>query len=205
MTANETQNTPRYPQKILIIGRTNTGKTTKLRSLLQTQSLPKALIVDTILHPSYNDVPVIQHHELVRWKPRNPSQKSFMRLHANDIADGYQNTFDALNTKVFDTAIVLEDATKFVLGGKGNKVALLNLLADSKQKNNDIYMMYHALSLVPPDVYVMTNYIVLCKTNETKQGIKALHKMPYSTEILQAYHELKNEKDEYACRIIKFE
>jgi hypothetical protein len=195
---------PRYPQKVLIIGRTNTGKTTKLRQILTTQSLPKALVVDTILHPTYSDIAVIQAHELPRWKPADSSRKSFMRLHANDIAEGYATTFHALNTMVFDTAIVLEDATKFVLGGK-NKAPLLNLLADSKQKNNDIYMMYHSLSLVPPDVYAMTNYIVLCKTNETEQGIKALHKMPYAAEILAAYQELKNETNDYACRIIKFE
>ena len=123
---------------------------------------------------------------------------------ADDIAHGFALTFEALNTDVFNTAIVLEDATKYVLGGK-NKAPLLNLLADSKQKNNDIYMMYHSLSVVPPDVYTMTNIILLCKTNESEQAIRALRKMPFADEILTAYHDLKNETNEYASRTIFFD
>jgi hypothetical protein len=187
---------------IAIIGTRNTGKTTKMIGdgervgLLAKQSMQKILIVDTFAHPAYANVPIIHRDDLPRWNPKG-SEKSYMRIVADDMPDDFTHTFAALVAHCTDTAIVIEDAMKFT-ATNALKRSLKFLMGDSKQKNNDIYFMYHALAMVPPDIFRLLNFIQLCKTNDTLQDLKRMQKLPNNQEVTAAYTALAANPDQYA-------
>jgi hypothetical protein len=154
-----------------IFGMRGTGKTEFLRGN-EALKLPgiikafltkgmKVLIVDTILHPSYKDVPQIQPEQLPKWK--KGVYRVIVRPTQIPAFLAYLNTLHS----VWNSLIVFEDAYKH----QYNKLdqELKELIIDSKQKNIDIIFMYHSFAMAPKDLYRMLDLIELFKTKDHPQ------------------------------------
>jgi hypothetical protein len=186
----------------LLIGRRNTGKTFTMKQLAAAQRLNKVLVVDTIIHPAYNELcgaPVPLEH-LPFWKPKKQG-KSYARVLFESVDD-----LSIISQEVTNTCIIFEDATKILHGSTPD--SMIKILADSKQRNNDIWLLFHSLATVPPRLFQFADGLVLKKTSETEKALRSLDKIPEAPAVIAAYnalHDLPNEPPhQYAYKFIQF-
>lgn len=69
-----------------------------------------------------------------------------------------------------NTNIVCEDASGFMKGQIG-KLAM-QIFQGKRHSNNNYFFLYHAVELVPRDIYRFTNKFVLFSVNETPKQIE---------------------------------
>ncbi|MDD5006520.1 MAG: hypothetical protein PHS33_08505 [Candidatus Omnitrophica bacterium] len=147
----------------LVVGDRGTGKTTyvkgsrdlKINGLLDTyqKAGSRALVVDTFDNPIWRDVPVITPEQIQTFA-------GLARIFSSDTS----SLMKLIEQRLYNSVLIFEDATKFLrrwLDDSTRKFVL-----DSKQKNLDIYFLFHYLGAVPPDLARISDYIVLFKTNE---------------------------------------
>lgn len=157
----------------MIIGKRGTGKTVfakgdhalNITGLfdLYLQKNMKVLIIDTFDHPTYRDVKYIPLEKInLKWK------KGVYRHYAplKDI----DKVLDHVNQNYWNGALFLEDAVKYLRGRLSDPV--LNLIGDSKQKNVDLFFMYHSWALAPKDLYRYLDYIEIFKTKDSPETRK---------------------------------
>lgn len=118
----------------------------------------KVLIIDTIDHPSYRDIPVIKPEQLASWKVG--VYRIWVDADDMSVLNSHINKLDSM----WNTLIVYEDAYKHQ-SDKLDK-PIKNLIIDSKQKNIDIIFMYHCWSMAPKDLYRMIDLIEVFKIKE---------------------------------------
>lgn len=153
----------------------------------------KVLIVDTFDHPSYRDIPVLPQSKFKDWK------SGIYRVFtpAEDIPQ--LNKFINSQASIWNTCIVYEDAYKHTF--KTIDRSLIQLMADSKQKNIDIIFMYHSFAQAPPDLYRYLDYIELFKTKDHPQSRKSF--MPgYYDEAEKIYNEVKKNASPFYHKLI---
>lgn len=118
----------------------------------------KVLILDTLDHPTYRKIPVLDQRHFTRFtsgvartwcEPDN--MMTLVRL--INQSKHMNNTF-----------IVFEDAGKYT--GKNLTKPLVRLIADSKQRNIDIAFMFHCWIDTPGDIFTKSDYIQLFKTED---------------------------------------
>lgn len=121
---------------------------------LNGKGIQKVLIVDTFDNPFWQHYPIMNAKNLARW------QKGIYRLFGSDIV----RTMNTIEANCYNTALVFEDATKFI----GSRLTddVKNFIVDSKQKNLDIFFIFHALMLIPNDLIRFSDTLTLFKTNE---------------------------------------
>lgn len=154
----------RFNKVCAILGKRGSGKTEylkgneifRLRGLLKgfLAAGKKVLIVDTIDHPSYRDVPVIAKEKIKYWK--KGAYRIFVPIHEMDdlltiIAEHFKGG-----------VVVFEDARKYCL--KYIPKPILRLIGDSKQFDVDIVFMFHSFSHVPKDLYAYIEHFEVFKT-----------------------------------------
>ena len=172
----------RTNQVFMLIGKRKTGKTTVGRALIDASLHKKILVVDTFEHPDYKDFETITTDMLPRWKS---GRKRILYREDEDL--------QAINEHVRNTLIVLEDCTKYITGDISKPVK--GIIFDSKQKNNDVIMMYHGFSYAPPKLLANVNYITLFKIGENIDNYKS--KIPNYEIIYKAHKAIQASKNPY--------
>ena len=134
-------------------------KTVKVPGIIPTylkrKPSQKILIVDTFDNPFWRHYPIIQAKDLPRWK------KGIYRMFSSDV----NRMMREIEEHCFNTVIFFEDATKFI----GSRLTddQKKFIIDSKQKNLDIFFIFHYLIAVPNDLIRVSDYMVLFKTNDS--------------------------------------
>ena len=181
---------------IIVCGTKNTGKTTFVRELMLKFPQSKILVVDTIIHPSYEDFgQPVDSARLAKWKPpKTSTEKSLVRVQMRDLDETLHN----ISEYVSNTVVIFEDATKFLRGGLNG--IMRNIILDCKQKNDDIILLFHSLNSVPPELFENADILILKLTQETEQKLRKIDKIPCFDEVLDAYRELQTENTAHGNR-----
>jgi archaellum biogenesis ATPase FlaH len=148
---------PRLNQIIIIVGGKGTGKTTLALQLLN-KAPKKTLIVDTFDHPAYRIYPELTQEQLPYWK------SGTYRIFDGDTVE----TLKAINKHVWNANIILEDAFKYL--SFNLKKDEIRLFSDSKQHNQDIIIMFHAIKQIPTYLCSLADKLVILKTKEQLQS-----------------------------------
>lgn len=153
----------------------------------------KVLIIDTFDHPAYRNIPVMPMDKLEQWK-----SGIFRILIQPDDISKLCRVLNKLDS-IWNTAIFFEDAYKHTY--KTVSKPLSQLCGDSKQKNIDIFFMYWAYGMAPPDLYRLLDYIECFKTNDSPQCRKDY--MPaYFNKAMAIYNEVTSNKFQFAHKTI---
>lgn len=157
----------------LILGKRGTGKTTYaigdpdlnvgglFNAYLKRDM--KVLIVDTFDHPAYRNIPIIPHNKINHdWK------KGVYRA----IAPVHQmpELLNRVKGEVYNTGCFFEDIGKYMRSKLDD--AIMEMIGDSKQKNDDLNFMGHNWALVPKDLYRYVDYIEIFKTKDSPETRK---------------------------------
>ena len=149
----------------LLLGARGTGKTVFVTGdkkvneecLLDiyTEKSMKVLILDTYDHPSYSKIKRIEPNQInSTWK------KGVYRCWA--LPDDFEELLKIVYESFWNGALIIEDAYKTQRGKLTKNMS--RLIGDSKNRNIDIYLMYHSWKYVPKDLYTYLDYIELWKT-----------------------------------------
>lgn len=181
----------------MIIGRRGSGKTEYLKGNeafnlegflnIYANKGMKVLIVDTFDHPSYQDIKIIQPHQInSNWK--KGVYRCFVRL--NEIP----KLLEIINENFWNGLLVFEDAYKH----QYQKISreLMNLIGDSKQKNVDIIFMYHNWALAPKDLYRYLDYIEIFKTKDSPETRRDDMPGCYE-EVLKTWQQVMKHENKY--------
>ncbi len=186
----------------LIVGDRGTGKTTLVKGdkiagvkgildVYRKRPSQKVLIVDIFNNPAWAEIPLMQLHQLPGWK------RGVYRVYHNNV----DTLLAAIEANVTNTVIVFEDATKYI-GTKLN-VDMKRFLIDSKQKNIDVYFVFHSLAACPLDLIRITNFIILFKTKESF-GDNLKNKFPFP-EIPAAFERVRDHSSRYHYETISLD
>lgn len=157
---------PRTNVVAAIFGKRSTGKTLylkgsdefKLKGFLKNylNRGMKVLIVDTLDHPSYRDIPIIKPEQIKEWK-KGCYRIIYPRHKMPELCN-------IISEDLWNCLVVFEDAHKH----QKNKLddSVMALIGDSKQKNVDILFMYHNWALAPKDLYRYLDFIEVFKTKD---------------------------------------
>lgn len=195
----------RFNKVFAIFGQRGSGKTEFLKGNAQLkipgiiniypQRTPpmKVLIIDTFDHPSYQNIPVLGVNQLPHW------QSGIYRCFTNAEDMPKLNRFLRDSPAIWNTLLVYEDAYKHT--SKIIDRSLINLMADSKQKNIDICFMYHSFAQAPPDLYRYLDFIELFKTKDSPECRKNF--MPgYFNKAFEIYKEVQKNPSQFYHKTI---
>lgn len=166
----------------LIIGRRGCGKTTFFKKILNIEK-KKKLVVDTILHPSYEDFQSINISDIKRFKSGK----------ARVICNNFDLLFYEINNNIINAHILFEDCTKYI--DTNIPQALKAFMVDSKQKNLDLTFMYHGFGFVQPAMFRLADTITVFKTNENIKRYES--KIPNYPAIEKAYNIVNESKNPF--------
>jgi len=183
-----------------VIGARGTGKTTLLKGdpsikvpgilpqIMRKRPGQKILIVDTFDNPIWRDYSEITAQELPVW------QTGPRRMFNSDV----DRSLELVNTYCYNTIVVFEDATKFIKGKLNPD--LEKFIYDTKQRNVDLYFVFHYLAAAPPGLSRAVDWLILFKTME-KYNNQIAHKWP-QPQIEYDMLEIKNNPDKYFNKAI---
>lgn len=178
----------RLNEIIVIVGRKGCGKTTFAKKIIKA-SRKKVLIVDLLDHPGYREFPQITTEQLPTWVAGN------YRIFRGDI----NNTLVRVNKDVWNALIIFEDCSRYIEPNVGKSIK--SLFAESKQHNQDLILMFHALTEIPPYVARMMDKLVMFRTDEV---IDKPNGKFYNWETIRtAQHRVRKSKNKYYCEIIE--
>lgn len=115
----------------------------------------KVLILDTYDHPSYAGIKIIKPEQI-----NNNWKRGVYRCFC--LPDDFEELLGIVYNNFWNGAIIIEDAYKTQRGKTTRNLS--RLIGDSKNKNIDIYLMFHTWKYVPKDLYTYLDYIELWKT-----------------------------------------
>ena len=192
---------PRVNVVTIIVGDRGTGKTTflkgdpalqipgKLPRYVANNSKVKILVVDTFDNPMWRHYPLIEINQLDRWSA-GPA-----RIFSSDTDE----LLHAISVRLHNAVVVFEDATKFI-GSRLNKDTKRFIL-DSKQKNLDLYFIFHYLMAIPADLSRVSDIIVMFKTKELfSPALRSKFPNP-SVEYL--FNKVQKAKSPFYCDALK--
>lgn len=187
----------------VILGRRNSGKTlyligNKIYNLVGLLNIYlkkglKVLIIDTLDHGHYKNVPVMALNKLKYFT----TGIARIFLPPDDIPKlaKYINSLP----NMWNSLIVFEDAVKHTF--KNVSKPLRELLIDSKQKNIDVVLMYHSWMQIPADLYNMIDFIECFKTNDSPKT--RADSMPgYFETAFKIWSEVMADANQYAHKLI---
>lgn len=151
------------------------------------QKKMKVLFIMTLDHPSYHKIPMIpiEHvfTQLHKWKDPSVYRIVCPQYQVQELL----TLINSLNN-LWNTAIFLEDTRKIT--GETVSKPLETLIIDSKNKNIDIYMMFHSWMQIPKEMYSMIDYIECFKVNQ-HPSCRQKEMLDYYDHALQVYTEVK--------------
>lgn len=87
------------------------------------------------------------------------------------VIDGDFKNFLSECMKKTDHNLIFEDATGYLNGRTADDVR--KLIVAKRHKRNNILMLFHSISAVPPFIFQLANYIVLFKTADELNTVKS--------------------------------
>lgn len=152
----------------------------------------KVLIIDTLDHPSYRKIPIINQKQILKWK------SGIVRtyLEPDSIPDlvNFINQHPSFN----NTAIFFEDAGKYT--EKLLPKPFKRLIIDSKQRNIDIVFMYHCWIDTPSNIFTKSDFLHIFKTEDSpnvrKNNIRLFDK------VLTAYNQVNSHPSKFYSKFI---
>ena len=158
---------------ILVVGARGTGKTRLLKELMRLSKKRKKYLIDTADNDVWKNmgtfdrpansaikIPILQIEDLYK------QPEGLHRI----ITPDPEELYPELQRTTRNSLIVLEDATRYVESRISKP--LKRIVLDTKQKNNDLILVFHALAEVPPKLVRMSDKIVLFKTQESYNASK---------------------------------
>lgn len=182
---------PRINEITLIVGRRGTGKTTAQRKILM-ENRKKSLVVDTFPHPSWSDHPIVEIDKLKYWKAGN------YRIILGSNESDFETDLVKIGQYANNCNIVFEDARKYFSHSVPKQVE--RIIIDSKQKNVDVYIMYHSLSQVPKYLREMYDNLILFKTGDAPDVYRRFSNY---AEIEAVHSRVMAHQSNYYCEVIK--
>ena len=142
----------------------------------------KVLIIDTMDHPSYRNIPILTPQAFKAWK-QGTGRIVLKEFDVKNLVTHINNS-----PHINNTFIVFEDAGKYTEAKL--PLAFKALIAESKQRNIDLLFMYHCWADTPRDIFRKgLDWIQLFKTEdsilERKDNLRLFDK------INAAYEEVK--------------
>lgn len=193
----------RFNKIVGIFGRRGTGKTVftigdkalNIKGLINfyLSKNIKVLIIDTFDHPKYRHIPILPQSKLNTWR----IGVYRIIIKAEDIAK--LNYVLNQSPAIWNSCLIYEDAKKHT--SKTIDKSLVSLLGDSKQKNIDIFFMYHNFGECPVDLFRKLDYIQCFKTMDSPLCRKA-HMSSYFDHAMDVYNRVKNHKSEFYSELI---
>lgn len=183
----------------LLIGGRGTGKTyTILHSIIENyqKSDPdkKILVIDTFNAPAYEGIENISKQDMKRWVG------GCRRYIISGVPQEFDEDITYIADNCYNTVIILEDSARFILGSSV-RTSILKLVTDTKQKNIDLYFVFHAMMQVPPRLVQLCDYIILHKTNE-KLTATLQNKYPFPA-LHQAFKRVASNANKHFKQIIR--
>jgi hypothetical protein len=145
--------------------------------------------VDMIDHVAYRHIPVMPQRFLSAWK--NGTYR-FINLEP-------LSTLELINNTCWNANIILEDAHRFLNYNMSKNE--IRIFYESKQHNFDLVIMFHALTQIPPDLYKITDKLVLFKTKDTFKS-STYNKFYNKTEIQKVHDRVMKNKSRYYAEVI---
>lgn len=170
-----------------LLGRRGVGKTTYLKNGIDTylaaDPYKKVLIVDTVDHPSYQDIPLIDLELLKRWK-----RPAVYRIYGRNT----EEIIDTINDNFKNGLLIFEDASKYIPKKLEDRDKAL--VYDSKQKNADVLFCFHGFKATSPDLFTMLdNWVVFkCDHPSTRKSV-----MTYYDEMLELWERVMKHESRY--------
>lgn len=153
----------------------------------------KVLIIDTLDHPAYRAIPVINQENFTKWT--SGIVRTFLE------PDDIMKVINIINTtpSMNNTLIICEDAGKYT--DTRLPRPFKRMIADSKQRNIDIIFMYHCFMDTPTDVFRKgVDYIQLFKTEDNPLVRK--NNLRLFDKVLAAYEEVKKHPSNFFGKFI---
>lgn len=143
----------------------------------------KVLILMTLDHPAYQNIPLIPYNKYKEYLPRwNKPSVYRIICRPDDVNEInlYINTLDSC----WNIAIIYEDSYKYCqrIVPKG----IADLIIDSKQKNIWMYFMFHNWMHIPPGLYSLIDFILAFIVKQHPQCRKE-EMAAYYEDALKAY------------------
>ncbi len=186
---------PRQNKIISIVGARGSGKTYFLKNevLPAIATQRKTLIIDTLDHPDYREIPVLPLTKLHLWT------KGVYRVWCNE--DEMPKLCQKLTSldNIWNTNLVFEDAGKHT--ADGIRRPLRSLMGDTKQKNIDMFFMFWAWGEVHPKILRKTNYVECFKTADSPEVRKEILSGCY-TEALSTWQSVMKNDFKYTHQTI---
>jgi predicted AAA+ superfamily ATPase len=200
----------RFNEVGIIIGQRGTGKTlfllgSKLSSNPNDKALNKkgildiylakgmkVLIIDTLDHPSYSNIPILKQKDFYNFK------SGVYRVVLDP--DNIPKFIDLINRSphMNNTLIVCEDAGKYT-GSNLNK-SFKRLIIDTKQRNIDLIFMYHCFIDTPANIFTKIDFLQLFKTEDTPEVRKS--RMRLYQKVFQVWEQVNNHVSKFYGKYI---
>lgn len=149
----------------------------------------KVIIVDTFDHPSYGDIPRCMARDLPRLR------SGAVRVYGEDFDS---EILPALQ-RVRNAFIVFEDCRKYIR--QNLQRGIENLIIDSKQKNLDLFFLYHTWGYIPPGIIQMVDFLEVFPTSDSPAN-KKNHIIGIYDDALKVYHQVKTAKKKWPHKSI---
>jgi hypothetical protein len=130
---------------ILVVGFTGSGKSLLIRRTIKNKN---QLVFD--INNEYN----------------LPTDNSLLK--SRFIGDYSQ--FVELATTKKNTQIVFEDSTGF-FNGRVNNITM-QMIVKKRHTSNNYYFLFHSIHQIPKGLILLSNYIILFKTNDTSKDVE---------------------------------
>lgn len=185
---------PRTTRVSMLLGTRGTGKSYYVLNTIIPQYMSKhperlVLIVDTIDHPMYRDIP------LLKVKDFKTVTQGLYRTFATD-------KIDLLLTAIFgqlkNALIIFEDATKFV----GSKITpqTRSFILNSKQRSVDVIYLFHGFVSAPLDIWRIVDSVTFFKCDGPE---KRKNDIINYDEFLEKWKQVMASPDKYARQHVK--
>lgn len=181
---------------ILVVGTRDVGKTTyfagsekdNIKGIVPSylQKGKRVLVIDTMDHHAWRIAQTININQLETFT----GLKRIYTSRTNELLDIIQD-------KLFNSVLIIEDATRFIEGNMANSIK--KFVLESKHRNLDIYFMFHMLRKVPPLLAGVSDYLLLFKTRDKYSKIAEKFD---SEHFEQAFYEVKNHPSFFYKKLI---
>ncbi len=182
----------------VLIGGRGTGKTyTILHDVIAKyqEAAPdkKILVIDTFNSPAYEGIENIAIPDMKRWVG------GCRRYLISCVPEEFDDSINNIAKYCYNSVIIIEDSGRFITSSL--RASILRLVTDTKQKNIDLYFVFHSLMQVPPRLIQLTDFVLLHKTNE-KLTTALLNKYP-NPELHEAFKRVNKHKNKYYYEILR--
>lgn len=172
----------------LFLGRRGSGKTVRVQDVINKYHTAhpekKILVVDTLDHPMYRNLPRINTEMLGRW-----TGSGVYRIFEKDM----DAVMFQIAEKLYNALVVFEDASKYIRRQLSDFER--SFIIDSKQKNLDLIFMFHGFSYPPPEMFRIVDVIEIFKCDNPQYRKSDL--VNYD-EIYEAWLDVMDSKNPYA-------